>query len=68
MVIVMITGAPVVIPLSLAVASVIHFASAPAVSSVSVVKYATLHRAGRQNGKEYRGNELVHVESLVNPV
>ena len=72
----LITWAPVVVLLvpvvvsfhsvSWAVAWVIHFASAPAVSSVTIINHATVHRTDRQNGNEYRRNELLHIESFVN--
>lgn len=73
MVIVTITRAPVVIlaivlvviPVSWAVAWVIHVASRPA-ASVTIINHATVHRTDRQNGNEYRRNELLHIESFVN--
>jgi hypothetical protein len=62
----LIIWATVVISVSRAVAWVIHVASRPAVSSVTIINHATVHRTDRQNGKEYRRNELLHVESSVN--
>lgn len=74
MVIVTITRAPVVIlaivlvviPVSRAVAWVIHVASRPAAASATIINHATVHRTDRQNGNEYRRNELLHIESFVN--
>jgi hypothetical protein len=43
-----------------------HAVSGPAVSPVTIINYTTVHRTDRQNGKEYRRNELLQVESFVN--
>jgi hypothetical protein len=57
---------PVVILVSWAVAWMIHVASRPAATSVTIINHATVHRTDRQNGKEYRRNELLHIESFIN--
>lgn len=63
----LITWVPVVISVSRALAWMIHVASRPAASSAgTIVNHTTIHRTDHQNGKEYRRNELLHVESSVN--
>jgi hypothetical protein len=51
---------------SWAVAWATHVVFGPAVSPVAIIDYTTVHGTDRQNGKEYRRNELLHVESFVN--
>jgi hypothetical protein len=68
----LITWAPVIVSfvvvsfhsVSRALAWAIHVASRPAVSSVTLINHATVHRPDRQSGKEYRRNELLHIESF----
>ena len=62
----------VVVPVPVLVAAVVvlHVRRGPT-ASATVIDHAAGHRAGRQQSKEYRCNELLHIGSLykagVNP-
>lgn len=55
---------PVIIAVLVAVAVVVHVARGSA-ASATVIDHATGHRAGRQQSKEYRCNELIHIGSFM---
>jgi hypothetical protein len=54
----------VVVPVSLAFAVVFHVAKGRTAAPASIIDHATGDRTGRQQSKQYRCNELVHIGSL----